>query len=336
MPPPARGEGGRLAAVVAAPDPLPLPPFPQAHLRLSGVGFEVQEQADSGTSPSGQLPALELQGEVAPGTGAGDIVRRLDGAALGGALGALDLDARLSPEQQADLAAFQALVGVSLAEATLWITWGDAEAYTRYTRAAYSSRLPAPLSYLVPRGQRKQVLRNLEQRGSGSAAGALRLAARAYRALDAKLAAGGGARYFFGDRPSSLDAAVLAHVLFHRTAPVSPQPLREELGKHPHLVKYCDRLAAEVFNAPRAKPLPIGEGVRPEAGASSGGRARGGGGAGQATAKENPEYVRQRRIWLAMAFTVVVGYVLLGDVIDIEFLDSLEAELDGGGGDVDE
>ena len=37
-----------------------------------------------------------------------------------------------------------------------------------------------------------------------------------------------------------------------------------------------------------------------------------------------------------MAFTVVVGYVLLGDVIDIEFLDSLEAELDGGGGDVNE
>ena len=241
------------------------------------MGFEVQEQADSGTSPSGELPALELQGEVAPGKGAGDIVRRLDEAALGGALDALDLDARLSPEQQADLAAFQALVGASLAEATLWITWGDVEAYTRHTRAAYSSRLPAPLSYLVPRGQRKQVLRDLERRGSDSAAGALRLAARAYQALDAKLAAGGGARYFFGDRPSSLDAAVLAHVLFHRTAPVSPQALREELGKYPHLVKYCDRLATEVFNTPRAKPLPMGEGVRPEAGASSGGRERGGG-----------------------------------------------------------
>ncbi len=240
----------------------------------------------------------------------------------------------MSPEQQADLTAFQALVGASLVEATLWITWGDVEAYTRHTRAAYSSRLPAPLSYLVPRGQRKQVLRDLERRGSDSAAGALRLAARAYQALDAKLAAGGGSRYFFGDRPSSLDAAVLAHVLFHRTAPVSPQALREELGKYLHLVKYCDRLAAEVFNTPRAKPLPMGEGVRPEAGASS--RERGGGGAGQAPAKEDPEYVRQRRIWLAMAFTVVAGYVLLGDVIDVEFLDSLEAELGGGDGDGDE
>ena len=126
---------------------------------------DLRARDTAGTEKRGAPPEhkVRLQGEVAPGTGAGDIVRRLDGAALGGALGALDLDARLSPEQQADLAAFQALVGVSLAEATLWITWGDAEAYTRYTRAAYSSRLPAPLSYLVPRGQRKQVLRDLER-----------------------------------------------------------------------------------------------------------------------------------------------------------------------------
>ena len=300
------------------------------------MGFEVREQADSGTSPSGELPALELEGEVAAGSGAGGIARGLAGStALGGAL---DLNACLGPEQQADLAAFEALVAGSLAEATLWITWGDTGSYTRHTRAAYSSSLPAPLSYLVPRGQRKRILGGLAQRGVGSEAEALGLAARAYGVLDAKLAAGGGARYFFGELPSSLDAAVLAHVLFHRTAPVSPLALREELGKHTHLVRYCDRLAAEVFNAPPRKPLPRGEGVRSGADAGSGSAAggRGAGAGGETTAasaaKEDAAYVRQRRIWLAMAFTVVAGYVLLGDFIDIEFLDSLEAELEGGGG----
>ena len=299
------------------------------------MGFEVREQADSGTSPSGELPALELEGGVAAGSGAGGITRGLAGStALGGAL---DLNACLGPEQQADLAAFEALVAGSLAEAPLWITWGDTGSYTRHTRAAYSSSLPAPLSYLVPRGQRKRILGGLAQRGVGSEAEALGLAARAYGVLDAKLAAGGGARYFFGELPSSLDAAVLAHVLFHRTAPVSPLALREELGKHTHLVRYCDRLAAEVFNAPPRKPLPRGEGVRSGADAGSGSAGGRGAGAGGETtaasaAKEDAAYVRQRRIWLAMAFTVVAGYVLLGDFIDIEFLDSLEAELEGGGG----
>ena len=53
-----------------------------------------------------------------------------------------------------------------------------------------------------------------------------------FQALEERLRAGGGrggARFFFGDRPSSLDALLLAHLLYLQSAPVSAPELRSKV-----------------------------------------------------------------------------------------------------------
>lgn len=132
------------------------------------------------------------------------------------------------------------------------------------------------------------------------------------------MASAGG--YFFGDRPSSLDAKILAQVLYHRDSPLAPTCLKEELGKHAALLTYVQRLADEVFSTPPPPPLPQGAGV-------------GNGGPGPDPADkatEDPEFVRQRNLWLLMAATVVGAYVLFGDVVGIDLMYE-EDEDDGEG-----
>ena len=96
--------------------------------------------------------------------------------------------------------------------------------------------------------------------------------------------------------------------------------LKEELGKHAALLTYVQRLADEVFSTPPPPPLPQGAGV-------------GNGGPGPDPADkatEDPEFVRQRNLWLLMAATVVGAYVLFGDVVGIDLMYE-EDEDDGEG-----
>lgn len=67
----------------------------------------------------------------------------------------------------------------------------------------------------------------------------------AYGALAARLADGGG-KYFFGDKPSSLDALAFAHLAFHAHSPVG-DAMRGELKKHPALVAYVNDMQATLF-----------------------------------------------------------------------------------------
>lgn len=56
-------------------------------------------------------------------------------------------------------------------------------------------------------------------------------AGRAYAALEEHLRANSAREsFFFGIRPSSLDAAIFAHVAFHHGAPVSAPELRQKVG----------------------------------------------------------------------------------------------------------
>ncbi len=43
--------------------------------------------------------------------------------------------------------------------------------------------------------------------------------------------------YFFGSRPSSLDAAIFAHLAFHHGAPVSAPELRQKVNYDTHSEK---------------------------------------------------------------------------------------------------
>lgn len=54
-------------------------------------------------------------------------------------------------------------------------------------------------------------------------------AGKAYEAIAERLRASGG-RFFFGARPSSLDALLFGHLLHHRSSPVSAPELHQQVG----------------------------------------------------------------------------------------------------------
>ena len=69
-------------------------------------------------------------------------------------------------------------------------------------------------------------------------------AGRAYVALEDHLRSNSGkGSYFFGSRPSSLDAAIFAHLAFHHGAPVSAPELRQKVSWTPH---HMNRLGAKI------------------------------------------------------------------------------------------
>ena len=69
-----------------------------------------------------------------------------------------DLDRGLTASQKAEAAAFGALVEAKLQPALVYSTWCEGGAFSQHTRGAYGAGLPFPLSFFIPRAQRKAVM----------------------------------------------------------------------------------------------------------------------------------------------------------------------------------
>jgi len=277
-------------------------------------------------------PALDHDGDLAaapPGATPAAAAAAVVAAAV--AAGA-DLDAALPPAARADVAAWTALAVGALEPASTYTAWCEPAAYAAHTRPAHGGGLPFPLSRLVPRAARAAALARFAHTTRDAVYDA---AAAAHVALAARLAARGGDRgaFFFGEKPSSLDALLFAHLSFHASAPVAAPELRESVARLPGLARYVDGLAARLALAPPPVPPAYDSpewAARAEeaaAAARAGGRraAKKGGDAKAAVRRGNA-------LWLAAAATLLVGYVLLSGQY-IEFaLDDLEYEPDGGEG----
>ena len=72
------------------------------------------------------------------------------------------------------------------------------------------------------------------------------MAATAYKSLSGKL---GEQKYFFGEKPSSLDAIVFGHLAAQMFAPMPEDSLREVYEEFPNLVAFVERMAEELFGA---------------------------------------------------------------------------------------
>lgn len=142
----------------------------------------------------------------------------------------IDLDAALSAGERADAEALTALVHLRLQDALLYSLWLE-EANYKLCQGVYAAAMPFPLNRILAYLAHKRV----EARFQADEVDALhvraevyRQAQAAYQALATRL---GEQRYFFGDRPSSVDAAVAAHLLFLDKAPLVSK-------RRPHSVKF--------------------------------------------------------------------------------------------------
>lgn len=273
----------------------------EAALRLAKVQFFCQECSSSST-PTGVIPALDLGSEVPAASEAGDLAAARAIIAALAASGAGDLDAWLAPPQRAELLAFATLLQAKLDTATHYTTWIEKRGFGEFRKAAYGSQLPFPLSYIVPWSQRNEMAKLL---GAIDGFKAYQGAVEVLSAVADRLRASPG-RFFFGDRPSSLDALLFGHLAFYRHSPVAAPVLRDKVGRLPVLASYVDGILEDFF-ATAMPPPPMDDGGSWSDAAQ-----------GASSAPKPPPTVEDVRMWrgsqywLAGAAAAVGGYVLLG------------------------
>lgn len=210
----------------------------QAYLRFCGLlaGRDYVLE-DCGPASTGELPVLAAEGVGMVSGGRIDACLRERGH---------DPDARLSAAQRAEAAAFAALVRHPLRLSLAYSWWAEAGNYSAVIRPAYAGSLPFPVGMYLPWIMRRRAHSMLARQQSAEAEAAYAQGEDALRQLAARL---GEARFFFGDAPSSLDAAVFAYGTAILRCPLPHDRLRVCLQAQPNLVAFCERVSADFFGA---------------------------------------------------------------------------------------
>ena len=216
-----------------------------------GVDFAVDSSVPPYVGMGGHLPVLQVDG------GAGGQPRIAEPDEIFTALSELghNLDKNLTPEQRAESLAFTALIEERLQVAMLFSWWEDEANYDAVVRPALVGTLPVPLCFYLPWTLRRRVHSQLARRrclGEGVAYG---MGEAALEALSVRLKE---RPFFHGNEPTGVDASAFAYLTAVLRCPLPHDRLRVALRKHPNLVHYCERIAAQYF-APPPPLLPAVE-----------------------------------------------------------------------------
>ncbi|KAF8984556.1 metaxin 1 [Entomortierella lignicola] len=170
--------------------------------------------------------------------------------------GGYDANEDLSEEELAKTVAYSSLVDESLTDAIQFSWFADSENFLGATRKAYSNLFSFPSRYILPLQMRKSAIRRVQKYGKSIKANSDSLineedtriydmATDCYHVLDRML---GDKEFFFGVKPSSLDAKVFAYLAL-QLYPEIPNPRFQAIlsTQFPRLVAYTDRCREEFF-----------------------------------------------------------------------------------------
>lgn len=215
--------------------PACLPAF--LYLRLAAVSF--QELVTPVEPDSEDLPSVEYGDNVGFASENGGVVEFLRREHI------VDLDAELSDSEKAELETCKAMMESWVADASAYEVW--LRDNDRQCKAVYFGELPWGLVQVLDWKQRLAVMQRLGVTPENSAARSeelYRKASQAYSALSVLL---GEQKFFFNNRPSSLDALVLGHLLFHMKVPFEVSTLKGEILKHQNLVNYAEHWSEQLL-----------------------------------------------------------------------------------------
>ncbi|DBA69239.1 hypothetical protein WJX79_004648 [Trebouxia sp. C0005] len=293
----------------------------EAYLRFAATDFAVESCNYTHTSPTGHQPAVDTSGEVVAEDeayqSARAIIQHLKQHTK-------DIDAELSDSDRADLIAFRTLVQNALEPATQYTLWCEAESFSKHTQVKYGHGMPFPLNYILPRIHQFHVWQILKLTTADQMYTSL---ADAYAAIAERLSASDG-DYFFGGKPSSLDALLYGHLAFHQAAPVTSPEIRHQISQHPVLQKYVDRISKDVFQ----RPVPFASASMSQewqrrADAAAGGSRNAADNKQHTKAEE--ELTSKGKIWIGFAAAAVIAFGLFsGQYISIGIEEDLEEDED--------
>lgn len=277
----------------------------ETYLRYTHVPFEVRVCQTPSNSPTGALPAVENDPDVCGLNTIDDFASTKDILQFIQAK-VKNLDEHLAPSQKAQLYAFTNLVETKLNPATMYSMWCENAGFKELKKAAFQGKLPFPLDHAISWNQRRLLWQkygklNADELFSG--------AAEVLNAV-ADIMRSSGGPYFFGDKPTSLDALLAPHLAFYRLSPCSAPALSAALNKHDVLSSVVHQLLANTFTTPIPTPPPTDDSAK----ASSWSDAAQGNKPKpkkvEPTAAEN-QYHRNSQLWLMGAGAAIAGYVVL-------------------------
>ncbi|CAI5978759.1 unnamed protein product [Closterium sp. NIES-64] len=246
----------------------------------------------------------------------------------------VDLDAALSPVERAELTALRGLVETTLSSAAQAELWGE-ERNRAALREMFDAAVPWPLSRaLLWREARNQGWGEAERkaqqgegggdgRSSGPGAALARAGVRSREELFARAAAAysalasrlGDAPLFFDPRPTSLDAALYAHLIFVTQAPLAQSQLQQLVLSHAPLRAFLSAMtnrltaARAALQDGSAVPPPLSRPFAPSRGAAGRKESR--------SAQSSTESSKPRSTaWLFVLAQVaaILGYIVVSSV----------------------
>jgi glutathione S-transferase len=218
------------------PNPSPFCMKVETWLRMAGLPFEIVRVVDPRKGPKGKVPWIEDQGKTIADSAF--ILEYLTGA-YGDRL-----HSTLGAEERATSLALRRLIEEHLYWAIARGRFLDDEAWPA-TKTQFLAGFPAPLRPLVGRIVRKTIAKSLHLQGLGRHTPE-ELSSLACDDLTALSTVLGDKRYFFGEKPTELDATAygfLAQVLW---APGSRR-LREHMNQTRNLPAFCERIKAAFY-----------------------------------------------------------------------------------------
>ncbi|KAL0287815.1 UNVERIFIED_CONTAM: Mitochondrial outer membrane import complex protein METAXIN [Sesamum radiatum] len=207
------------------------------YLRFSKIPFSLEFNLIH--PDSDQIPFVESGDYVAYNNEKGGVIPNLKED------GIVDLDSEVSgiPEW----VSIKAMVESWLADAVMYELWVGCDG--KSAQKIYYSDLPWPIGKILYFKQVlvvKQLLGITSDNADRREEEIYSRAALAYGALSSRL---GEQSFFFDNRPTSLDAAFLGHVLFVLHALPETSVLRSKLLSHSNLVSYAENLKMEYVDA---------------------------------------------------------------------------------------
>ncbi|KAG1754632.1 outer mitochondrial membrane transport complex protein-domain-containing protein [Suillus lakei] len=255
------------------------------YLQLTIPGkFEVMECTNPDVSPSGKLPFL-THGHAAVSS-IPAIISFVSSLAKSTTSGARDLDASLSAPQRAKRTAWCSHVEANIGDLVAYSFYSLDDNFWKLTNPTMSSMLPIPQRYYVPGRIREMHRPRLEAAGLWTQAASepekdsfgkrqkkndpkdeyaraferdkVSAQAKGSFTLYAKLL--NEQKFFFGERPTTLDVYLASHILLLLDPPFPDQLMRRILEEsYPTLVQHARNMQTEVSQIPQYHVTPAPE-----------------------------------------------------------------------------
>ena len=158
----------------------------------------------------------------------------------------VSLTSSLDVSQKADMRAYMSLVNNVLGNAELFISWIDQVTLEEVTKPRHGSVHPWPLSSIITWQKRTAVVKRLGALGwtNKTIDDVYNEVDNCCRALSERLENG---QYFFGSRPTELDALVFGHIFSILTTPLPDNRAKNIVQQYGNLVKLCENIERDYF-----------------------------------------------------------------------------------------